>query len=113
MSGPGLPRTKAGKRLLHDMGFTTRTWSERAERLNAAIMAIEDEVQPTAPAEGLDVERLATALVKVLGPLHYWTVRDTDEMQDAIAIAREYAALTPEDDRPDFSTRIYKENRDD
>ena len=46
-----------------------------------------------APADGLDVERLARALGEAMN------LREIDRLGIARIVAREYAALTPEDDR--------------
>jgi len=59
----------------------------------AGLVAAGVTLQPPAPAEGLDVARLARAM---RGNVE---CTSSGVWYDAAAIAREYAALTPEDDR--------------
>ena len=93
--------------LVHDVAY--EGVNDAAAALRAAL------VQPAAPADGLDVERLAQALLRVVPGYQRWmaypgtpTMADMDARSEAAhtealahagRIAREYAALTPEDDR--------------
>ena len=69
-----------------------------AERPASVRASLEEQYQPAAPAEGLDVERLRNATRKAGG----WVPEDDEgratEQEWLDEVAREYAALTPEDD---------------
>ena len=75
---------------------TVAQWDEwAAQRLR------ELDAQPTAPAEGLDVERLRNATRKAGG----WVPEDDEgratEQEWLDEVAREYSALTPKENRDD------------
>jgi len=62
----------------------------------ANVLYAIEEAQPTAPAEGLDVERWMAARHHVLHPQHDVGAEGClclDEQETVIAIAREYAAI--------------------